>query len=81
MAVGSIGSGLFLAFAIIGFVLLIVGIIFLVKNIKWKKEKDAQGISSIINVLAIVIFGLMIFFGLMWLICFGIGAIAFWLAF
>lgn len=81
MAAGSIASGLFLAFAIIGLILLIVGIVFLVKNIKWKKEKDAQGIKSTINVVAIVLFGFMIFFGLMWLICFGVGAIAFWLAF
>lgn len=78
MAAGSI---LFLACAIMGLILLIVGIIFLVKNIKWKKEKDAQGIKSTINIVGVVLFGIMIFFGLMWLICFGAGAIAFWLAF
>ena len=65
MAVGSMASIMFLAFAIVGLILLIVGIIFLVKNIKWKKEKDAQGMKSTINVVAIILFGLMIFFGLM----------------
>ncbi len=81
MAVGSMASGMFLACAIIGLILLIVGIIFLVKNYKWKKEKDAQGMNSTINMVAMILFGLMIFFGLVWFVMFGIGAIAFWLAF
>ncbi len=81
MAAASIGSGLFLVFAIIGLILLIVGIIFVVKNLKWKKEKDAQGISSTINLIAIILFSFMIFFGLMWFVCFGIGSLVFNFAF
>lgn len=77
----AVGSVLFLACAIIGLILLIVGIIFVVKNLKWKKEKDAQGISSTINLIAIILFSLMIFFGLMWFICFGIGSLVFTFAF
>ncbi len=71
------GSILFLACAIIGLILLVVGIVFVVKNLKWKKEKDAQGINSTINIVAMVLFGLMIFFGLMWFLCFGIGSLIF----
>ena len=74
MATGSI---LFLGVAIVGLILLIVGVIFLIKNLKWKKEKDAQGISSNINIVAMVLFGLMIFFGLMWFLCFGLGSLIF----
>ena len=70
-------SIMFLAFAIVGLILLTVGIIFLIKNMKWKKEKDARGIKATSNVVGIVIFALMIFFGVMWLICCGAGAIAF----
>lgn len=68
---------LFLVFAILGLILLTVGIIFLLKNIKWKKEKETQGIKPTSNVLAIVGFSIMIFFGAMWMICFGAAAIAF----
>lgn len=75
------GSLLFLAFAIMGLILLIVGIIFVVKNVKWKKEKDAQGISSTINIVAIILFAFMIFFGLMWFLCFGLGSLIFNFAF
>ena len=74
MATGSI---LFLGVAIVGLILLIVGVIFLIKNLKWKKEKDAQGISSTINIVAMVLFGLMSFFGLMWFLCFGLGSLIF----
>ncbi|MBE5942586.1 MAG: hypothetical protein E7264_08635 [Lachnospiraceae bacterium] len=74
MATGSI---LFLGVAIVGLILLIVGVIFLIKNLKWKKEKDAQGISSTINIVAMILFGLMIFFGLMWFLCFGLGSLIF----
>lgn len=74
MATGSI---LFLGVAIVGLILLIVGVIFLIKNLKWKKEKDAQGISSNINIVAMVVFGLMSFLGLMWFLCFGLGSLIF----
>lgn len=74
MATGSI---LFLGVAIVGLILLIVGVIFLIKNLKWKKEKDAQGISSTINIVAMVLFGLMSFLGLMWFLCFGLGSLIF----
>lgn len=46
----SIGGIMFLGFAIVGLVLLITGIIFVAKNIKWKRAKDSQGISSTANI-------------------------------
>lgn len=73
----AIGALLFGGFAVTGLVLMVVGIIFLMKNIKWKKQKEEQGISTTINIVAIVLFSLMIFFGLMWLICFGIATLIF----
>ena len=73
----AIGAFLFGGFAVTGLVLMVVGIIFLMKNIKWKKQKEEQGISTTINIVAIVLFSLMIFFGLMWLICFGIATLIF----
>lgn len=73
----AIGALLFGGLAVTGLVLMVVGIIFLMKNIKWKKQKEEQGISTTINIVAIVLFGLMIFFGLMWLICFGIATLIF----
>ena len=72
-----IGSILFLCFAILGLTLLIVGIIFLIKNIKWKKEKDLQGIDATSNIIGMILFGIMIFFGAIWFLCFGIGSIVF----
>ena len=51
-----IGSIMFGVFALLGLIFLVVGIIFVVKNIKWKKEKDLQGISSTMNIVAIVLF-------------------------
>ena len=72
-----IGSIMFVVLALLGLVFLVVGIIFVVKNIKWKKEKDLQGISSTMNIVAIVLFSIMIFFGAIWLFCFGAGAIVF----
>ena len=72
-----IGSVLFIVFALIGLALVTVGIIFLIKNIKWKKEKDAQGLSTTSNIVAIVLFSILIFFGAIWLFCFGAGAVVF----
>lgn len=72
-----IGSIMFLVFAIIGLILLVVGILFLTKNLKWKKEKEQRGEKATINIVAMVLFGCMIFFGAIWFILFGIGAIAF----
>ena len=73
----SIGAVVFLAFAMIGLILLAVGIIFLVMNIKWKARKEQQGIQPTSNIIAMVIFCMMIFFGVMWFFCFGAGAIVF----
>lgn len=72
-----IGSILFIVFAMIGLALVAVGIIFLIKNIKWKKQKEEQGMSTTSNVVAIVLFGILIFFGAIWLFCFGAGAVVF----
>ena len=75
----NIGGFLFLLLALVGLILFILGIIFLIKNIKWKGEKDRAGIKSTSNVVGIVCFSLMIFFGGCWLAGFGAGAIAFFL--
>ena len=72
-----IGSVLFLCFAIIGLTLLIVGIFFLKKNIKWKRQKEQQGYNATINIIAMILFSIMIFFGAVWFLCFGIGSIVF----
>ena len=72
-----IGSILFVVCALIGLALLVVGITFVVKNVKWKKEKDLQGINSSINIVAIILFCMMILFGAIWFFVFGIGAIDF----
>lgn len=72
-----IGSILFIVFAMIGLALVAVGIIFLIKNIKWKKQKEEQGLSTTSNIIAIVLFGILIFFGAIWLFCFGAGAVVF----
>ncbi len=77
MSAFGIGSVVFVVFALIGLALLTVGIIFLIKNIKWKKEKEQQGIKATSNIVAIVLFSIMIAFGAIWLFCFGAGAIAF----
>ncbi len=75
----AIGGIMFLIFAVIGLLLLVTGIIFVVKNIKWKRLKDQKGMSSTGNIVGIVLFSLMIFFGAMWLICFGVGAVTFFI--
>ena len=72
-----VGSLMFLAFAIIGLILLIFGVVFLVKNVKWKKQKQLQGISTTSNVIGMILFGIMTFFGVVWFICFGIAGIVF----
>ena len=77
MSAFGIGSIMFVVFALIGLILLGVGIFFVVKNVKWKKQKDLQGVNSTINIVGIVIFGFVIFFGAMWFFGFGIGAIVF----
>lgn len=74
-----IGGAMFLGFAIVGLALLVTGVIFLIKNIKWKAAKDRQGLSSTGNIVGIVCFSLMIFFGFIWMLCFGIGAVAFFI--
>ena len=76
----AIASIMFWGFALMGLIILTVGIIFLVKNIKWKKQKEEQGLSTTSNIIAIVMFSLMIFFGLMWMICFGVAGIVFMVA-
>lgn len=76
----SIGGIIFLVCAIIGLALLITGIVFVVKNIQWKKERDKQGLPSTGNIVGILCFSLMIVFGGIWLLCFGIGAITFFIA-
>lgn len=77
MSAFGVGSVLFIVFAVIGLVLFAVGIIFLIKNIQWKKEKEQQGLKTTSNVIAIVCFSLLILFGAIWLLCFGAAAIAF----
>jgi len=77
MAAFGIGSLVFVVFAVIGLVLMAVGFIFLIKNIKWKKEKEEQGLSVTSNIVAIVLFSILIFFGAIWLMCFGAGALIF----
>ena len=72
-----IGSIMFVVCALIGLILLVVGIIFVIKNIKWKKEKELQGVNSTINIVAIVLFSFMILFGAIWFLCFGAGSIVF----
>lgn len=72
-----IGSVLFLCFAIIGLILLIVGITFLMKNIKWKRQKEQQGYNATSNIIGMILFGIMIFFGAIWFLGFGIGSIVF----
>lgn len=77
MSAFGVGSVVFVVFALIGLALLAVGIIFLIKNIKWKKEKEQQGLSTTSNIIAIVCFSILIFFGAVWLLCFGVAAVAF----
>lgn len=72
-----VGSLVFLVFAILGLIALILGIVFLVKNVKWKKQKQLQGVSVTSNVIGIVLFGIMTFFGAVWFICFGLAGIVF----
>ena len=72
-----VGSVMFIVFALIGLVLVALGIVFLIKNIKWKKEKEEQGLSTTSNIIAMVLFGVLIFFGAIWLFCFGAGAVVF----
>lgn len=77
MSAFGVGSVVFVVFALIGLALLTVGIIFLIKNIKWKNEKEQQGLKSTSNIIGIVGFSFMIFFGVIWLLCFGAGAVVF----
>ena len=77
MAGFRVGVIMFLFFAIVGLILLGTGIFFVVKNVKWKSEKDKQGISTTSNIIGIVIFSFMIFFGAIWFFGFGIGAVVF----
>ena len=44
------GMLIFLGFAIVGLILLVTGIVFLLKNIKWRKEKEERGLSQTINI-------------------------------
>ena len=75
----AIGGAMFLIAAVIGLLLLVTGIVFVIKNIKWKRMKDQQGMPSTGNIVGIVLFSFMIFFGAIWLICFGIGAVTFFI--
>ena len=75
----SIGGLIFLGLAILGLLLFIVGLIFLIKNIKWKGEKDRQGKPSTGNLVGIVLFSFMLFLGVMWFICFGSASIGFFM--
>ncbi len=75
------GMLIFLGFAIVGLILLVTGIVFLLKNIKWRKEKEERGLSQTINIVAIVLFSCMIFFGLIWMVCFGICSLIFVIGF
>lgn len=77
----AIGAFLFGGLAVTGLVLMVVGIVFLMKNIKWKKQKEEQGIRTTANIIAIVLFSIIIFFGVMWLICFGIATVIFLVGF
>ena len=77
MSAFGVGSVVFVVFALIGLALLTVGIIFLIKDIKWKNEKEQQGLKSTSNIIGIVGFSLMIFLGVIWLWCFGAGAVVF----
>ena len=77
MSAFGIGSIMFIVLALIGLILVALGIIFLIKNIKWKKEKEEQGLSTTSNVIAMILFGVLIFFGAVWLFCFGAGALVF----
>lgn len=77
----AIGAFLFGGLAVTGLVLMVVGIVFLMKNIKWKKQKEEQGIHTTANIIAIVLFSIIIFFGVMWLICFGIATVIFLVGF
>lgn len=77
----AMGMLFFLGFALVGIILLVTGIVFLLKNIKWRKEKEEQGLSQTINIVAIVLFSFMIFFGLIWMVCFGIASLVFLIGF
>ncbi len=77
----AMGALMFVGFSIVGLILLVTGIVFLIKNIKWRKEKEEQGLSQTINIVAIVLFSMMIFFGLIWMVCFGIGSLIFLIGF
>lgn len=77
----AVGAFLFGGLAVTGLVLMAIGIVFLVKNIKWKKQKEEQGISTTVNIVAIVLFSILIFFGFMWLLCFGLATVIFLVGF
>lgn len=64
-------SGLkLLALTIIGLIVLTLGIVYIVKNIKWKKQKQMQGLSVGNNIVGIIIFSVTSFFSAIWVICF-----------
>lgn len=75
----AIGGFVFLGAAIVGLLSFVLGIIFLVKNIKRKEEKDRRGENSLSNVIGIICFSMMTFMGGMWVICFGIAAVVFFI--
>lgn len=61
----------FLNVAVRGLIVAILGIVFIVKNIKWKRQKQMQGRSTISNNVGIIIFSFIVFCGVIWLLCYG----------
>ena len=80
----AIGGAMFLIVAVIGLLLLVTGIVFVIKSIEIHAHNEIHpendGRRQVIgNIVGIVLFSFMIFFGAIWLICFGIGAVTFFI--
>lgn len=71
------GAVTFFVLSLTGLVLFILGLIFMIKNIKWKAVKQKEGQDVSMNILAIVLFIMLMIFGAIWFIGFGAGGIGF----
>lgn len=63
--------------SLVGLILLVISIIFIIKNNRKRVDKAVLGQDTTANIIGIVGFSMMAFFGGIWFVCFGLGAIGF----
>lgn len=63
--------------SLVGLILLVISIIFIIKNNRKRADKAVLGQDTTANLIGIVGFSMMAFFGGIWFVCFGLGSIGF----